>query len=120
VEIFGMEGIPEDIKLQHEQRITQKYLEDEANRKGSNGNHSAAALLGNGGAGVAPKKPKVKETMEEIKARLAAHRARKDAIARGEIPADEPIAPGTPMEGVKQEGQSPMANNAEGSGPYVC
>ncbi|KAI3322687.1 hypothetical protein HD806DRAFT_110957 [Xylariaceae sp. AK1471] len=70
VEIFGMEGIPEDIVQQHNQRIIQNYYQAQAERY---------AATGNPPPGQNDKRPakKIKaETPEEIKKRLAEHRAR--------------------------------------------
>lgn len=70
VEIFGMEGIPEDIVQQHNQRIIQNFYQAQADRY---------AATGNPPPGQNPKRPpkKIKiETPEEIKQRLADHRAR--------------------------------------------
>lgn len=70
VEIFGMEGIPEDIVQQHNQRIIQNFYQAQAERH---------AATGNPPPGQNDKRPakKIKvETPEEIKKRLAEHRAR--------------------------------------------
>jgi hypothetical protein len=67
-EIFGMEGIPEDILQQHNQRIIQNFYTAQAERHAATGNPPS-------GAQGPTKKIKV-ETPEEIKKRLADHRAR--------------------------------------------
>ncbi|KAI1123892.1 hypothetical protein F5Y10DRAFT_42982 [Nemania abortiva] len=70
VEIFGMEGIPEDIVQQHNQRIIQNFYQAQAERY---------AATGNPPPGQSDKRPakKIKaETADEIKKRLAEHRAR--------------------------------------------
>ncbi|KAJ8104875.1 hypothetical protein ONZ43_g7650 [Nemania bipapillata] len=70
VEIFGMEGIPEDIVQQHNQRIIQNFYQAQAERY---------AATGNPPPGQSDKRPakKVKaETVDDIKKRLAEHRAR--------------------------------------------
>ncbi|KAI1433893.1 hypothetical protein GGR50DRAFT_665745 [Xylaria sp. CBS 124048] len=70
VEIFGMEGIPEDIVQQHNQRIIQNFYQAQAERY---------AATGNPPPGQGDKRPakKIKpETPDEIKKRLAEHRAR--------------------------------------------
>ncbi|EPQ61744.1 hypothetical protein BGT96224_3320 [Blumeria graminis f. sp. tritici 96224] len=72
-EIFGMEGIPEDIVQAHSQRIIAVYYQAEAERRAVTGNP------GPGGAASAsgqPKKPKL-ESPAELKKRLAEHKARK-------------------------------------------
>jgi hypothetical protein len=38
VEIFGMEGIPEDVKQRHDKRVTEIYWEDQAARRQATGN----------------------------------------------------------------------------------
>ncbi|RKF53778.1 putative c2h2 finger domain-containing protein [Erysiphe neolycopersici] len=79
VEIFGMEGIPEDIVQAHQQRIIAVYYQAEAERR---------AVTGNPGPGVSvnsgqPKKPKF-ESPAELKKRLAEHKARKsEQVATG-------------------------------------
>lgn len=70
VEIFGMEGIPEDVVQAHNQRIIQQYYQAEADRRAATGNPSPGA---NTGAGS--KKPKF-ESPAELKKRLAEHKAR--------------------------------------------
>lgn len=79
VEIFGMEGVPEDILQQHNQRIIQKYYQDQADRHAATGN-PPPGQSGNQG----PSKKIKYETREELKARLAEWRARK---ANGTAPA---------------------------------
>lgn len=75
IEIFGMEGIPEDILQQHNQRIIQNFYTAQAERHAATGNPPA-------GARGPAKKIKV-ETPEEIKKRLAEHRARVAAQKAG-------------------------------------
>lgn len=70
VEIFGMEGIPDDIVQQHNQRIIQNFYQAQAERYAATGNPPP----GQGRKGPA-KKIKI-ETADEIKKRLAEHRAR--------------------------------------------
>jgi len=73
VEIFGMEGIPEDVVTSHTQRILQQFAQAEAERRAATGNP------GPGGAGAgAAKKPKL-ETPGDLKKRLAEHKAKKAA-----------------------------------------
>ncbi|KAM7194363.1 hypothetical protein V8F33_007251 [Rhypophila sp. PSN 637] len=72
IEIFGMEGVPEDILQQHNQRIIQKYYQDQADRHAATGN-PPPGQSGNQGP---TKKVKI-ETPEELKKRLAEFRARK-------------------------------------------
>ena len=74
VEIFGMEGIPEDIVTSHNQRILQQVAQAEADRRAATGNPGAG---GGAGAGAA-KKPKF-ESPSDLKKRLADHKAKKAA-----------------------------------------
>ena len=69
VEIFGMEGVPEDIVQQHNQRIIQNYYQAQAERHAATGNPPPGQ--GQGSA----KKIKV-ESKDDLKKRLAEHRAR--------------------------------------------
>ena len=73
VEIFGMEGIPEDIVTSHNQRILQQFAQAEAERRAATGNPGPG-----GAAGSAAKKPKF-ESPSDLKKRLAEHKAKKAA-----------------------------------------
>ena len=75
IEIFGMEGIPEDVLQQHNQRIIQNFYTAQAERHAATGNPPS-------GAQGPAKKIKI-ETPEEIKKRLAEHRARVAAQKAG-------------------------------------
>ena len=70
IEIFGMEGIPEDIVQQHTQRVLTNFHQAEAERRAASGN--AAGSTGPGGQ---TKKPKF-ESPSELKKRLADHKAK--------------------------------------------
>lgn len=70
VEIFGMEGIPEDVLQAHNQRIITQFYQAEADRRTATGNHGPGA-----GGGGPSKKPKF-EAPVDIKKRLAEHKAR--------------------------------------------
>lgn len=73
VEIFGMEGIPEDVVQAHNQRVIQSFAQAEAERRAATGN------TGPGGLGPnQPKKPKF-ESPSDLKKRLAEHKAKKAA-----------------------------------------
>jgi hypothetical protein len=62
VEIFGMEGIPDDVMQTHNTRVMQQYYEAAAERRAKSGN-----LM----PGEAPKRKKIKfETEEELKKRF--------------------------------------------------
>ncbi|EXJ92045.1 hypothetical protein A1O3_00595 [Capronia epimyces CBS 606.96] len=73
IEIFGMEGIPEDIVQQHAQRVLTAYHQEQAERQ-AGGSKLAQGSLGPN----APKKPKL-ESVSELKKRLAEHKAAKMA-----------------------------------------
>ena len=72
VEIFGMEGVPDDTVQSHNQRVIQQFAQAEAERRASTGN-PAPGLPGVGGA---VKKPKF-ESPSDLKKRLAEHKAKK-------------------------------------------
>ena len=67
-----MEGIPQDVMDQHRQRVIREFHESAGNRQASM----------NQAAENANKKPKI-ESKEDLKARLAAFKAKK---AAGELP----------------------------------
>ncbi|KAI9807716.1 MAG: hypothetical protein M1826_004544 [Phylliscum demangeonii] len=77
IEIFGMEGIPEDIVAAHNQRVLSQMQQAEAERRAATGNP------GPGGAGGATgKRPKI-ESPADLKKRLAEHKARMAEQATG-------------------------------------
>lgn len=78
VEIFGMEGVPEDVLLAHQQRVAAQFHQAEAERQAATGNPPAGSGMG----GQPAKKPKL-EDMSEMKRRLAEHRAKKAEGAAG-------------------------------------
>ncbi|KAJ4292857.1 hypothetical protein N0V88_005515 [Collariella sp. IMI 366227] len=71
IEIFGMEGVPEDIIQQHNQRIIQSFYTAQAERQAATGNPPRGQSGDQG-----PTKKIKYETPEELKKRLAEHRAR--------------------------------------------
>ena len=73
VEIFGMEGIPEDIVQTHNQRVVQSFAQAEAERRAATGNIGQDST-----ATGAVKKPKL-EPASDLKKRLAEHKAKKAA-----------------------------------------
>ena len=79
IEIFGMEGIPDDVVASHHQRVLSQFRQAEAERRAATGNPAPGTATGQGS-----KKPKV-ESPEELKKRLAEHRAR---VARGSAGSD--------------------------------
>lgn len=106
VEIFGMEGIPEDVVQQHNQRIIQNFYQAQADRYAATGNPPP----GQGGKNP-PKKLKI-ENPDDIKKRLAEHRARIAAQkAAGGAPTHTPPV-GAP------ENQSPAQSASPGT--FVC
>ena len=72
IEIFGMEGIPDEVAQSHNQRVLQQFAQAEAERRAATGN------LGPAGAAGTPKKPKF-EAPSDLKKRLAEHKAKKAA-----------------------------------------
>ncbi|KAK4916904.1 hypothetical protein LTR66_016982, partial [Elasticomyces elasticus] len=70
VEIFGMEGIPEDIVQQHKQRVLTQFHQAEAERRAATGNPAP------GQNANAAKKPKF-ESPSDLKKRLAEHKTAK-------------------------------------------
>ena len=98
VEIFGMEGVPEDVLQAHQQRVMVQFQQAEAERQAATGNPPA----GSGAGGQAAKKPKL-ENMSEMKKRLAEHRAKRAEGAAGGSSGDAtpvgagqlPTTPGT-------------------------
>ncbi|KAL2174824.1 uncharacterized protein P884DRAFT_271947 [Thermothelomyces heterothallicus CBS 202.75] len=102
VEIFGMEGVPEDIIQQHNQRIIQNFYTAQAERQAATGNPPRGSSGGQG-----PTKKIKYETPEEIKKRLAEHRAKLAAQkAAG--------ANGVPATAAPANGPSP----AQGTSPF--
>jgi len=77
VEIFGMEGIPDDVLQAHNQRIITQYYQAEAERRAATGNPGPGAA-----AGGQSKKPKF-ESPAELKKRLAEHKAKLAEQAAG-------------------------------------
>lgn len=90
VEIFGMEGIPEDVVGSHNQRVISQFAQAEAERRAATGNP------GPGGAGSgAAKKPKI-EDASDLKKRLAEHKAKKAAEQAAGISSGD----ATPIDGL--------------------
>lgn len=100
VEIFGMEGIPEDVVQAHNQRIIAGFYQAEQERRAATGNPAPGAA--NGGAGQS-KKPKV-ESPADLKKRLAEHKARK-----AEQAANGSSGGNTPLDGGMRSAASPLA-----------
>lgn len=69
VEIFGMEGIPQEILEQHRNRIVQNFYQAQEDRRIATGNPIP-------GQGKPPRKKVKIENTEDLKARFAEHRAK--------------------------------------------
>ncbi|ESZ92761.1 hypothetical protein SBOR_6873 [Sclerotinia borealis F-4128] len=88
VEIFGMEGIPEDVVQAHNQRIISGFYQAEQDRRAATGNPAPGTANAGGGQS---KKPKV-ESPADLKKRLAEHKARKaEQAANGSSGANTPL-----------------------------
>lgn len=101
IEIFGMEGVPEDILQQHHQRIITNFYTAQAERHAATGNPPPGQSGGQGPA----KKIKI-ESSDEIKKRLAEHRAKVAAQKAAGVNGAVASAPA--------DGQSP----AQGTSPF--
>ncbi|CAK7266646.1 hypothetical protein SEPCBS57363_002195 [Sporothrix epigloea] len=75
VEIFGMEGIPGDALMQHNQQIVEDFHKKQADRQAATGNPPP----GQQGSQRGPLKKIKLETAEELKTRLAAWRLQAQA-----------------------------------------
>ncbi|GAB1216331.1 hypothetical protein ATERTT37_005545 [Aspergillus terreus] len=108
VEIFGMEGVPEDVIQAHNQRVVTQFQQAEAERQAVTGNPPP----GTGSGGQPAKKPKL-ESVSDIKKRLAEHKAKKaEARAGGSSGEATPIGAGqtgfgTPGQPVPAYGATP-------------
>lgn len=110
VEIFGMEGIPEEVVQSHNQRIIAQFYQAEADRRAATGNPSA------GSGAPATKKPKF-ESASELKKRLAEHKAKlAEQAANGGSSGGATPREGNPTIGSPALGHSPAAFNAS---PYA-
>lgn len=90
VEIFGMEGVPEDIIQSHNQRVVTQFHQEEQQRQAATGNPPPGAAAG----GQPTKKPKVENT-SDLKKRLAEHKAKRaEAIAGGSSGEGTPVGAG--------------------------
>ncbi|KAJ5179493.1 hypothetical protein N7492_002703 [Penicillium capsulatum] len=114
VEIFGMEGIPDDVLNSHNQRVATQFHQAEAERQAATGNPPA----GSGGSSQPAKKPKLEDT-SDLKKRLAEHRAKRAEAATGASSGE-----GTPVSATGQSigtpgvyGQPPAAAPAPAPAP---
>lgn len=89
VEIFGMEGIPDEVLHAHRQRVATQFHQAEAERQAATGNPPSGA----GGNNQPSKKPKL-ESLSDMKKRLAEHRAKRAGASSGEA---TPVGAGQPM-----------------------
>ncbi|KAB8073389.1 hypothetical protein BDV29DRAFT_175629 [Aspergillus leporis] len=102
VEIFGMEGVPEDIIQAHHQRVVTQFHQAEVERQAQTGNPPAGA----GAGGQPAKKPKL-EHVSDLKKRLAEHKAKKAEGRTGESSGDvTPVGAGQ-TQNMGTFGQSP-------------
>ena len=79
VEIFGMEGVPEDIIQGHNQRVLTQFHQAEAERQAVTGNPPSGSTQGQA---PASKKPKT-ESVSDMKKRLAEHKAKRAEALNG-------------------------------------
>ncbi|EER29512.1 hypothetical protein D8B26_003934 [Coccidioides posadasii str. Silveira] len=77
IEIFGMEGVPEDVLQAHNQRVITQYHQAEAERRAATGNPAPGTSTG-----TQSKRPKL-ESAAELKKRLAEHKAKLAEKAAG-------------------------------------
>lgn len=92
VEIFGMEGIPEDVLQAHHQRVAAQFHQAEVERQAATGNPPP----GSGGGNQPAKKPKL-ENLSEMKRRLAEHRVKRaEGAAGGSSGGATPVGAGQP------------------------
>lgn len=89
VEIFGMEGVPEDIIQSHNQRVMTQFQQAEAERQAVTGNPPPGSGTGQPSA----KKPKV-ESVSDMKKRLAEHRAKRAEALNGSSAEGTPVGAG--------------------------
>jgi hypothetical protein len=78
VEIFGMEGVPDDVVQSHNQRVIAQFQQAEAERQAVTGNPPS----GTGSGGQPAKRPKLGD-VSDLKKRLAEHKAKRAEIAAG-------------------------------------
>ncbi|KAK3899645.1 hypothetical protein C8A05DRAFT_46342 [Staphylotrichum tortipilum] len=122
IEIFGMEGVPEDILQQHNQRIIQNFYTAQAERQAATGNPPRGQPGSQG-----PAKKLKYETPEELKKRLAEYRTKsatqKAAAASGVALPSAPADGQSPAQGTTpfpppQPGYPYGAPGAPGAPPY--
>ncbi|KAF2817323.1 uncharacterized protein BDZ99DRAFT_505079 [Mytilinidion resinicola] len=117
VEIFGMEGIPEEVVNAHQLTVQQQHYADIQNRAVATGNPPGGGGVQSNGS--APKKPKI-EAAADLKKRLAEFKARKAALeARGGTSSGD-VTPMDAGQGTQSPavGHSPAGFPPAGSPPY--
>ncbi|CRG90246.1 Zinc finger protein 207 [Talaromyces islandicus] len=127
IEIFGMEGVPEDIVQAHNQRVVTQFQQAEAERRAATGNPPpGAAKDGAGGAGAGQggtKKPKLE--MSDLKKRLAEHKAKVAAEKAAEATSSGDVTPVGAGQSVQQPAPSglaqqyPQSQQSVSNGPNV-
>ena len=113
IEIFGMEGVPDDIVQQHNQRIITNFYTAQAERHAATGNPPPGQAGGQGPA----KKIKI-ETPEELKKRLADHRAKVAQIKAngGTLPVPVVVPKSQQQAQVPVSSVSPVAGQSPAQG----
>lgn len=106
IEIFGMEGVPEDVIQAHNQRVLTQFQQAEAERRAATGNPPPGVAKDGGPA----KKPKLE--MSELKKRLAEHKAK---LAGENKPSEASSGSVTPV----GAGQSAVPSTSQTPGSYV-
>jgi hypothetical protein len=92
IEIFGMEGVPQEILEQHTTQVTQTHFAEAQERARLTGN-PMTGMYGNEKQG-ASKRPRVNETLEEIESRATQYRIdRKNGVLPMQV---DPVSNPTP------------------------
>ncbi|CAK7262656.1 hypothetical protein SEPCBS119000_000079 [Sporothrix epigloea] len=99
VEIFGMEGIPGDVLLQHNQQIAEDFDKKQADRQAATGNPPP----GQQGSQRGPLKKIKLETAEELKTRLALWRQQAQARNQAAAESDRTQQMRPPQDGSHQQ-----------------
>ncbi|KAH8700410.1 hypothetical protein BGW36DRAFT_291553 [Talaromyces proteolyticus] len=107
IEIFGMEGVPDDVVQAHNQRVITQFQQAETERRAATGNPPPGLAKDGGQA----KKPKLE--MSDLKKRLAEHKAKMAA----EKTADGSSGDATPV-GAGQSAQ-PQSGLVSGQQQYT-
>ena len=110
IEIFGMEGIPEDVAQQHTQRVLTSFHQQEADRRAATGNLAPGAAAAAGQT----KKPKF-ESPSELKKRLAEHKSRmaEQAANDGSSGGGTPLGAGQPQPSAMSQSPNTLVSRTE-------